>query len=220
MQKWWTGFSPVLLTLLVVVLIKLSAFFNYWAKWLRNNKSIFEHARAHTHIVCRFNCWFTLIWSLYCIFFYRRAKSMWKLLSVTYPWMIVQKQLCSSTKVTSSHKKYRFYFCWNCISPYVFYLTPFSFFSPKRAFCGWYSFVVSVCCFSCASTRTFRVELGYVNWLCELIHDDLNPCFKTPTWFLLLCYFVYLVFICVQGEEFFLSSHPVSKFSVNYKSTM
>jgi hypothetical protein len=132
---------------------------------------------VHTHtlyadlIVDSHSCW-----SLYCIFFYRRAKSMWKLLSVTYPWMIVQKQLCSSTKVTSSHKKYRFYFCWNCISPYVFYLTPFSFFSPKRAFCGWYSFVVSVCCFSCASTRTFRVELGYVNWFMMIwIHVSRPP---------------------------------------------
>jgi hypothetical protein len=131
MQKWWTGFSPVLLTLLVVVLIKLSAFFNYWAKWLRNNKSIFEHARAHTHIVCRFNCWFTLIWSLYCIFFYRRAKSMWKLLSVTYPWMIVQKQLCSSTKVTSSHKKYRFIFV-GIVFHHTFSISPLFLFFPQR----------------------------------------------------------------------------------------
>lgn len=172
--------------------------------------------QVHTHtlyadlIVDSHSCW-----SLYCIFFYRRAKSMWKLLSVTYPWMIVQKQLCSSTKVTSSHKKYRFYFCWNCISPYVFYLTPFSFFSPKRAFCGWYSFVVSVCCFSCASTRTFRVELGCVNWFMMIwIH------ISRPPLDFYCCVILFIWYLCVQGEEFFLSSHPVSKFSVNYKSTM
>lgn len=174
---------------------------------------------VHTHtlyadlIVDSHSCW-----SLYCIFFYRRAKSMWKLLSVTYPWMIVQKQLCSSTKVTSSHKKYRFYFCWNCISPYVFYLTPFSFFFffPKESFL----WLIQLCCFSMLFLLCFNYDFSCWTRLCELIHDDLNPCFKTPTWFLLLCYFVYLVFICVQGEEFFLSSHPVSKFSVNYKSTM
>ena len=52
----------------------------------------------------------------------------------------------------------------------------FFFFPPNRVFCGWYSFVVSVCCFCCASTRTFRVELGCVNWFMMIwIHISRPP---------------------------------------------